>query len=81
MGRVANSFLQRWDRLLLRLTQAGSMSPELRHAALNSKLLGAELARRMYAAGQSGPGQPAADAPVHVARTRGVARQHAIEAP
>ncbi|MGG5810217.1 SAM-dependent methyltransferase [Falsiroseomonas sp. CW058] len=81
MGRVANALLQRWHRLRLRLSQGGAMSPELRHAAWNTKLMGAAYSRQLYAAGLAGPGLPAPERPVRVGLSGGVARQDAIEAP
>lgn len=81
MGRLATALGQRLDRLRLRLWQRGGMSPELRHTALNTKLLGAAISRQMYAAGLAGPGLPAPEHPVHVGLTGSVARQDAIEAP
>jgi hypothetical protein len=79
MGRVTTAILQRWHRLRLRLSQGGPMSPELRHAAMNVKLMGAVYSRQLYAAGLAGPGLPAPERPVHVGLTGGVARQDAIE--
>lgn len=81
MGSTLNALLQRWDRLRLRLARGGAMQPELQHAAHNTKLMGAVMARQLYAAGLAGPGLPVADRPVHVGITGGVARQDAIEAP
>jgi hypothetical protein len=81
MDRIRNAILHRWQRLRLRAWQGGEMPPELRHAALNTKLMGAVIARQMYAAGLAGPGLPAPDAPVPVGLAGGVCRQDAIEAP
>lgn len=81
MGPIRNAVLRRLDRLALRTWLRGEMPPELRHAALNTKLMGAVISRQMYAAGLAGPGLPAPEQPVHVGLAGGVCRQDAIEAP
>lgn len=81
MRRFSHSLLHRWHRLLLRAHQGWELAPELRHAALNTKLMGAAISRQMYAAGMAGPGLPAPEAPVSVGLTGGVCRQDAIESP
>lgn len=79
MRRLTNYLHQRLDRLRLRLHRRGV--PERRHAALDLKVMGAALARQLYAQGLAGPGLAAPPRPILANLTSGVARQDHVEAP